>query len=215
MFAGHIGVGLAAARFAPQVNAGVWVVAALLLDALLWALVLTGVESVRIPPDFAATHQPHFEFPFTHGLLATLAWSVLAGALAFVAVDGPAKRVVALAVAAVVFSHWLLDALVHRAELPLAGADSVKLGLGLWNAPAVALAVEAGLLVAGLVLYLRSAALPRKRAIGIAVLSLLLLAFTIAGMTVAPPPPSASAMAASSLGTLAVVCALYAWLARR
>jgi len=113
-----------------------------------------------------------------------------------------------------VFSHWLLDALVHRPELPIAGADSPTVGLGLWQSMPLALAVEALALFAGLVLFLSGAALSRARKVWFAALCLLVLAFTVVGMTVAPPPPSAYAMAASSLVTIAAVCALVYWLAR-
>jgi hypothetical protein len=195
------------------VNLGVFVAAALLLDARLWAFVLLGWESVRIPPEFAATHQPHFVFPWSHGLFAAAGWAVLAGGLAFVAASRSIRP--ALLVAAAVFSHWLLDALVHRPELPLAGAASVVFGLGLWNRMPVALALEAALVVGGLWLYLAGSGLARGRRAGLALLSLVLLAFTIAGMTVAPPPPSARAMAGSSLAMLVLVCGMYAWLGQR
>ncbi len=121
---------------------------------------------------------------------------------------------IAVLVAAAVFSHWLLDALVHLPELPLAGAGSPRVGLGLWQAMPVALLVEAGIVAVGLWLFLPGSTLSRGRSIGLAVLSLALLAFTILGMTIAPPPPSAQAMAGSSLVTLVAVCLLACWLGR-
>lgn len=117
-------------------------------------------------------------------------------------------------VAAAAFSHWLLDALVHVPELPLAGARSMKVGLGLWQSMPVALAAEAFILVAGLCLFVSGASLSRARKVWLTALSLLMLTFTAAGMTVAPPPPSVMAMAASSLVTIIVVCALACWLGR-
>jgi hypothetical protein len=213
MFAGHVGVGLALARGERAVNVGAFVAAALLLDALLWAFVLLGWESVRIPADFARTHQPHFVFPWSHGLLAALGWSVLAGVLVVLA--GARAVRPALLVAAAVFSHWLLDALVHRPELPLAGAASAAFGLGLWDRLPLALALEAALVVGGIWAFLAGDGLARGRRAGLALLSLVLLAFTVAGMTVAPPPPSARAMAGSSLAMLVLVCGVYAWLGQR
>ena len=79
MFAGHIGAALAIGRAARRVNIGVFMLAALLLDVVLWLFVLLGWESVVIPPTSATTHQAEFVFPFSHGLVASLAWSVLAG----------------------------------------------------------------------------------------------------------------------------------------
>ena len=217
MFAGHIGVALAIARLERRVNVGAFVAAALLLDLALWLFILVGWESVVIPADFARTHQPEFVFPFSHGLVASLVWSALASAAAWFALDrpGPPRGRAALAIAAAVFSHWLLDALVHRAEMPLLGASSGKVGFALWDTLPVALGVEALLVVVGLALFIPGCGLARGRAIALATLSLVVLAFTVAGMTLAPPPPSALAMAGSSLVTLIAVCALFAWLGKR
>jgi hypothetical protein len=216
MFAGHIGVALAAARVEPRVNVGLLITAALLLDLLLWFFVLLGWESVVIPPTFAQTHQPEFVFPYSHGLLASAAWSALAGAFALLLYKnhGAEKLRPALLIAGVVFSHWLLDALVHRPELPVTGAASLQLGLGLWDHKPVALVVEAALVLAGMLLFFPGSGLARPRKLALASLLLLLLAFTVVGMTVAPPPPSAAAMAASSLGTIVLVGVLFGWLGR-
>ena len=217
MFAGHIGAALAIGRMERRVNVGVFVASALLLDIGLWLFVLLGWESVRIPADFAATHQPDFVFPYSHGLLAAAAWSAGAGTLAAwrYARLGKARWRAAALVATAVFSHWLLDALVHKPELPLAGDASAKVGLSLWNDMPAALGVEAAIVVIGLGLFLAGGQLARAKSVALAVSSLALLAFTVAGMTIAPPPPSGLAMAASSLVTLVAVCALFAWLGRR
>jgi len=215
MFAGHIGAGLALARFERRVNAGVFITAALLLDIVLWALVLGGREAVAIPADFATSRQPKFTFPLSHGLVASLAWSALAGLLLFAGAAGQvaARARAAVLVAGSVFSHWLLDALVHRPELPIAGG--LVAGLGLWDQLPVALAVEGAIVVGGLIAFLAGSHLPRGRSIGLAVLALLCLAFTVVGMTKAPAPPSAQAMASSSLITLAIVCTVAGLLGRR
>jgi hypothetical protein len=215
MFAGHLGAALAIAPNERRLNPGWLVLAALLLDVLLWLFVLLGWEQVVIPAGFARTHQPAFVFPYSHGLLGSLIWSVLAGGVVFMFLAGAAKdRLIAAAwVGAAVFSHWLLDALVHVPELPLAGAGSSKVGLGLWNTMALGLTVEAAILLGGLWLYLRGASnLPRGKRMGLVVLSLAVLVFTVLGMTVAPAPPSATPMAASSLVTIAVICSLVTWL---
>src|SRR5262245_44604406 len=162
MFAGHIGAGLALARHERRVNVGVFVTAALLLDIILWALVLAGRESVAIPADFASTHQPAFTFPLSHGLGAGLGWSVIAGLLVLAFVARLGMRAAVLAGAAV-FSHWLLDALVHRAELPTVAGQVV--GLGLWDRLPLALGVEGAIVLYGLFAFLAGSALPRGRAI--------------------------------------------------
>jgi len=216
MFAGHLGAALAVGRAERRVNVGVFVAAALLLDGLLWLFVLLGWEAVAIPDNFASTHQPEFVFPFSHGLAASLVWSVLAAVAAWAACArlGSARARAAVLVGAAVFSHWLIDALVHQPEMPLAGASSPKVGLGLWQNMPIALAVEAVIVVVGLFLFVPGSGLSRGRRIALTALTLVILAFTMAGMTIAPPPPSAQAMAASSLATLVVVCVLAYWLGR-
>jgi hypothetical protein len=216
MFAGHLGAAFAVGRIERRVNVAVFVAAALLLDLVLWVFVLIGWESVTIPADFAATHQAEYVFPYSHGLIAAIAWSALAAAIAVPLLGrlGAAKWRAAALVAAAVFSHWLLDALVHRPELPLLGARSTTVGLALWSNLPVALAVEGAIAAIGLLLFVRNASLRRGRSVALGALGLVVLAFTVLGMTIAPPPPSALAMAASSLATLVVVCGLVAWLGR-
>ncbi|MEJ8810639.1 hypothetical protein WKW77_06135 [Variovorax ureilyticus] len=216
MFAGHMGVGLALQRAERRVNVGVFVAAGLLLDMVLWLFVLLGWETVTLPADFTRTHQPEFTFPYSHGLLAAIGWSALAGATAFAAYGrlGPSRKRVAALVAAAVFSHWLLDALVHRPELPLAGFGSPRVGLGLWQNMSVALAVEAAIVVFGLCLFLPGCHLSRGRRAALAILTLVVLGFTVVGMTSAQPPPSPKAMAFSSLAAVLLVCALAGWLAK-
>jgi hypothetical protein len=214
VFAGHVGAALAIGRVDRRINAGVFVFAALLLDVVLWLFVLLGWESVVIPPNFTTTHQPEFVFPYSHGLLAAILWSVLAGTVGFVACTklGIPRLRAAILLTAAVFSHWLLDALVHVAELPLVGADSGRVGLGLWQNMPIALLVEALILIGGLYLFLHGAALSRARKLWLSTICVLMLAFTVAGMTIAPPPPSIDAMAASSLLTIVVCSGLVAWL---
>lgn len=216
MFAGHIGAALALGRAERRVNVGIFVFAAMLLDLVLWLFVVLRRESVTIPADFASTHQPQFVFPYSHGLVASLGWSALAGAAVLLARGhrNESARRAAGFVAAAVFSHWLLDALVHAPELPLVGDDSIKVGLGLWQRMPLALAAEGAIAIAGLYLFLSGAALSKERKIALTLSTFCILAFTVAGMTIAPPPPSVLAMAASSLLTIVVVCLLYSWLGR-
>ena len=216
MFAGHVGAALIIGRAERRVNVGVLATAALLLDVLLWLFILAGWESVIIPANFATTHQAEFVFPYSHGLLASAFWSVLAGVGVFFLRPGPpaARLRAAVFVAVAVFSHWPLDALVHVPELPIAGAGSAKMGLGLWQNMPVALVAEAALILAGVFLYVPGASLSRGKKFLLAGLSIVLLVFTVLGMTIAPAPPSATAMATSSLVTISLVCALIAWLGR-
>ena len=217
MLAGHVGAALAIGRAETRINVGVFVTAALLLDVLLWILVLAGWESAAIPADFASTHQAAFIFPWSHGLAASLAWALLAGVgvMLWRRRSGGGTIGAGLLIGAAVFSHWLLDALVHIPELPLAGAGSPKVGLGLWQNMPAAIAIEGLIVAAGLWMFLQGTALARPRAWGVAALAILLFVFTALGMTIAPAPPSALAMASSSLATVVAVCAIILWLGRR
>jgi hypothetical protein len=216
MFTGHIGAALAIGRAERRINIGALVFAALFIDFALWSFVLMGWESVTIPADFSSTHQPEFVFPYSHSLLAAMAWSALAGAVTFLWYPRlkEAKLRAAAFVALAVFSHWLLDALVHVSGLPLAGIASPKVGLGLWQNMAVALAVEGLITAIGLGLFLDRSGLTLARKLWLTLLSLITLVFTMVGMTVAPPPPSVTAMAASSVVTVLVVSGLAGWIGR-
>jgi hypothetical protein len=216
MFAGHLGAALAIGRAERRINIGAIVFAALLIDFALWSFVLLGWESVTIPADFSSTHQPLFEFPYSHSLLAIVAWSVLGGAVIYLWYPHLKEKKLRAAafVALAVFSHWVLDDLVHVAGLPLAGAGSPKIGLGLWKNMPIGLTVEGFILVAGLGLFLSGSALSPARKLWLTVLALVTLIFTVVGMTVAPPPPSVTAMAASSVVTVLVVSGLAGWIGR-
>src|ERR1700761_2097521 len=132
MLVGHLGAGLAAKAVAPRIGLGTLFASALLLDILLWLFVILHVEGAVVPSDFGTRHMLAFAFPWSHSLAAALVWSVLA-ALVWTWSGGGGKyfAFAPAVVAATVFSHWLLDFLVHPAELPLwPGAPSVGIDIG-------------------------------------------------------------------------------------
>ena len=217
MFSGHIGVALAIGRAERRVNPGVFIVAALLLDVVLWVCVLLGWESVSIPADYPR-HQPKFIFPYSHSLLASLVWSALGGFVTYVMYYKVPNRVrlrVAALVVLAINSHWVLDVLVHEPELPLFGTASKVLGLGLWKDLPLALVVETAIVLAGLLLFVPGSHLSRFRKLACLMLTLITLGFTIIGMTLVPAPPSIPAMAGSSLITIIIVCILYYLIGRK
>lgn len=153
MFIGHYGPSYAAKAKAPAIPLWTLFIAVQLLDVF-WAIfVLTGIEKVRIVPGFTATNPLDLYYmPYTHGLPGALGWSILA-AVAWRLWKGPTAKGAAAIIGAAVFSHWILDLVVHNPDLPLWG-DRHKVGLGLWNYPIVALCLEIAVVVAGLTAYL-------------------------------------------------------------
>lgn len=213
MFVGHLGVGLALSARSRQFRLGTLLGAALLLDVLLGVFVLAGWERVIVPPDFAAGHYLTFQFPYSHGLLATLVWSGLAAALASTGAlllgRGAAAAWVA---AAAVASHFLCDAVEHVRGLPLLGEGSPHLGLGLWRAMHWALGLELLLLFAGAAVFFWSRpGLPRVRRLVLLTVLGLLATLQIFGQTAGAAPPPASALAVSWLVQAGALSLLGFW----
>jgi hypothetical protein len=208
MLVGHVGAGLAAKRLAPRINLGVLFLAAMWLDALLWIFVLAGLEEVRVPPNFRDAHYLTFSFPYSHGLVASLAWSAAAFGVARACSWNAAAGLV---VAATVFSHFLLDAIVHVVGLPVLGSQSYRLGLGLWRHTGLELALECLIGALGWWLYVRSPRAARGAARwGLAAIVTLCALLTVAGGLATEPPPDAHVLALVSLATIAIL-SLLAW----
>lgn len=154
MFIGHFGVGFAAKHVAPRVSLGTAFLAAQWIDLLWPTLLLLGLESVRIAPGATAVTPLVFEhYPISHSLLAVVGWAALVAGIFWARRRNTRD---ALIVAALVVSHWLLDALMHAPDLPLAPGGAARIGLGLWNVPLAAHLVEIPLFALGVWLYARS-----------------------------------------------------------
>jgi len=187
MLIGHFGLAMAAKKVAPGPSLGTLVLAALLVDGVFPIFLVLGWETVAIEPGITAVTPLDFSsYPYTHSLVAGFVWAALfSGAYYVLRLD----RRGALWLAALVLSHWVLDLVAHRPDLPL-WPDGPKVGLGLWNSLPATLVVEFGLFGAGAWIY---ATVTRARdRLG----SVLFRAFVIvlAGIYLAavfgPPPPS-------------------------
>src|SRR3989339_132004 len=117
MFIGHYAVALAAKKGAPKVSLGTLFIAAQLVD-LLWPLfLLLGLEHVRIDPgNTAFTPLDFYDYPITHSLVGAVGWSMLLGGVYY---GFRRERKSAVVIGLVVFSHWILDLITHRPDLPL------------------------------------------------------------------------------------------------
>ncbi len=192
MFVGHLAVGFGGKAAARGASLGTLFMAAQFIDLLWPTLLLIGLETVAIQPGITRVTPLDFvDYPITHSLLAVIGWAVLFGAVYFLA---RRYRVGALTVGAAVLSHWLLDFITHRPDLPLYPGGA-RVGLGLWNSLWGTLGVELTLFAIGVWLYARTTrATDRMGSFGFwALVAFLLLIYF--GNVFGEPPPSVTALA--------------------
>lgn len=215
MFVGHYGVSFAAKRGDKSIPLWVLFLAVQLLDVFWGAFVLLGIERVRIIPGITASNPLDLYYmPYTHSLVAALLWS-LGAYVAYRMVRGfGASHRPALLVALAVFSHWVLDFIVHRPDLALID-DAPKVGLGLWNYPAPAFLLEIAVLFGGMLLYLRATATnTRLGRFGFPVFGGVMLIVQAIALFGAPPP-SARVAAIEALVFYAAFAVVAGWLERQ
>lgn len=207
MFVGHYGVSFTLKARDSRIPLWVLFLAVQLLD-LFWApFVLLGIEKVRIVPGItAASPLDLYYMPYTHSLIAATLWSAAAFAAYRLWAGHRGGAGAALLVALAVFSHWVLDFVVHRPDLALYD-DTTKVGLGLWNRPVLALVVEAVVLFGGLGLLLRHRHEGRAMLVGFGVLLIGVQATSFWS----PPPSSDRAIAIIALACYLIFAAIIAW----
>ncbi|HZO89441.1 MAG TPA: hypothetical protein VFB38_14010 [Chthonomonadaceae bacterium] len=210
MFIGHYGVALAGKSAAPRASLGTWVLAAQWVD-LLWPIfLLLGWEHMRvIPGSTGFATLDFYDYPISHSLLADVGWAVAFGVVSFLVY----RHVrMALLLGAGVLSHWILDLIVHRPDLPITPGQSERVGLGLWNSPAATMLVEIPLYALGIALYVRTTrACDGIGRYGLGAGLALLLALYLTNL--GPPPPNAKVVAYMGLAGWLVVAWAY-WVDR-
>lgn len=211
MFIGHFAVALAARRVRTRPSLG-WTFAACQWPDLLWPILcLVGMEHFHIAPgDTAMTPLSFDYYPWSHSLLMDFVWAVVLG-LVWLARRGDKRG--AMLIGVLVLSHWVLDWVTHRPDMPITVNNDHLVGLGLWRSVPLTVLVESLLFVGGASLYLR-ATVPRDRVgrIGIWVLLGFLVVVSLANL-VSPPPPSTTAVSVTALALWLVVFAA-AWIDR-
>ena len=194
MFLGHYALAFGAKRVAPSVSLGTLFLACQFADLLWPSLVLLGFERVEIDPGNTLVTPLNFvSYPYSHSLVMLLVWSAVF-ALLYRAIRGPQPVAIAT-VGALVFSHFVLDVITHRPDMPITIGGTQKIGLGLWNYPGTTLAVESAMFLAGLALFVRATReKDRTGQIGLLALIATLAAVYFAALY-GPPPPNARAVA--------------------
>ena len=210
MFIGHLALGLAAKRVTPHLSLAVLLLASQFADVLWPIFLAVGLEQVRIDPgNTAFTALDFVSYPYSHSLLFLVLWGVLLGFLCRFLMGG---RAVFGVIAALVVSHWILDFVTHRPDMPLY-PGSAKLGLGLWNSIPATLVVELVMYGLGLWIYMR--ATRAKDAIGRwAFLTLAVFLVITYFANIGSAPPSLTALWVLAFAGAAVLT-MWAWWADR
>jgi hypothetical protein len=196
MFIGHYGLALATKRAAPRVSLGTLIAAAQLADLIWPVLLLLGLERVRIIPNPNPLLTLSFDsYPWTHSLLMSVVWGLIAGG-AYAAIRG--NRNGGVVVGLLVVSHWVLDWITHVSDLPLYPGGP-RVGLGLWRSMYGTMIVEVAILVIGVALYVgKTRPIDRRGRWGlwgfVATLAMLFVANVYA-----PPPATVPALAWGAL----------------
>jgi hypothetical protein len=214
MFIGHYGPSFAIKAIRPAIPLWLLFVAVQLVDVAWAVLVLLGIEKVRIVPGITASNPLDLYYmPYTHSLAAAVLWAVAAIVLCKF-LPGVRTWSAAAWIGLAVLSHWVLDWLVHRPDLPLYD-DTIKVGLGMWNYPAIALLLEALLLFGGMIMYLRrTKALNAIGRFGPPIFGILMLAIQCY-VFFGPPPTSSVAAAITALVAYVAFAAVAQWLDRQ
>jgi hypothetical protein len=192
VFIGHYALALAAKRTVPKTSLGTLFAAVSLADLLWPVFLLLGWEQAHVVPgpNPFLTLWLH-SIPISHSLITLVGWGLLFGiAYRFRTGDGRA----AVFVAMLVVSHWLLDWITHRPDMPLYPGGA-PLGLGLWNSVAGTVVTEVLMFAVGLWLY--ATATHARDGVGRyafwALIAVLLLSYV--GSLFSPPPPTRVALA--------------------
>ena len=189
MFVGHFGAGLAAKKVNSKISLGIYILAAQFIDLIWPILILTGIEKVVVEPGNTAFTPLNFvSYPFSHSLAAVVGWGVLFGIVYYLfKKDWKGSLLLGL----LVLSHWVLDLIVHRPDLPLVPGSDIKVGLGMWQSVPVTVIFELAIFAAGIFLFLKSYKEIDSK-FGIRFWSLIIFLTLIYFMNIiSPPPPTA------------------------
>jgi membrane-bound metal-dependent hydrolase YbcI (DUF457 family) len=151
MFIGHFAVGIGAKALQPKLSLGTLFIAVQFLDLLWPSLLMLNLEHVTISPGITAVAPLDFDsYPISHSLFMTIVWSLLFG-LTYFFYSSDKKSAIILGLC--VMSHWLLDLLVHRPDLPISPISDLKVGFGLWYSLYATIIIETAFFLIGICMY--------------------------------------------------------------
>lgn len=203
MFIGHYALGFAGKKVSNGPSLGIMFIAVQWLDLIWPPLVIAGIEKVSIDPGNTEMTPLNFEsYPWSHSLLMAVTWGILFGVIYFAFTK---NRKGAWLFFFLVFSHWILDYLTHRPDLPITPFSEMKVGLGLWNHKWLTLVIELVLFIGSAFIYMNITS-PKNKTGKWALLSLLLFLILIHLMNAfGPPPPDANMVAWAGLSQWLIV----------
>lgn len=210
MIIGQIGLGFALRTLSKSTNLG-WIIAStLFLDTLLWIFILFGIENYSIPINYDQVHHFRYEFPYSHGLLATLCWTFL---IYFLVRIYTTRQKMAVLMAMGIISSLLLNMITHPSEIPLLFQNSFKMGIGLSNHFYLDFVFELLILLGGLYLYFKSSySKTFLGRYGMGIFIVLLIYGDVGQLYLLPDPSDYIDTAISSLTSLVAVVAITYWL---
>jgi hypothetical protein len=212
MFIGHFALAFGAKRYLPRVSLAILFTAVAWADLVWPILVGAGIEQVRIAPgNTVLTPFDFVSYPYSHSLAALVLWGLL---LAVVYRQSTGKNGTTFTVlAALVVSHWVLDFITHRPDMPLYPGGP-KLGLSLWNSVAGTLILEVAMFAAGVWIYFRATRPCDRIGRWAAVALILVLILSYGANFASGPPPSVQALWITAVAGTIVLLTLAWWVDR-
>ncbi|MCB0457400.1 MAG: hypothetical protein R2776_04795 [Flavobacteriaceae bacterium] len=196
MFVGHYAAAFALKGKEPKASLGMLFIATQFVDILFFPFALLGIEHLELVPNFTEVNNFKMDFPFTHGLVASVVWGLLFYLVYNygIARKKEHRKSISVVMGIAVLSHWFIDLIVHVPDLPILYGEP-KLGFGLWNYKDWAFIVEALVLLFGWMYYMRKTQTKKPWGKYVAILFIAFLLFVnYINFYIAPAPPDDIAM---------------------
>jgi hypothetical protein len=187
--------------------------AAVVADLLGFIFIFLGIEHWTMNPGGSGIKAVDLDsIAWSHGLLPDLLWATLFAGAYFL---WRRQSKGAWILFAAVVSHWVLDFVAHRPDMPLSPGLSGRYGLGLWTSLPTTLAVEGTMWVIALVAYVRVTRARKRTGLYLfwAMIAFVTLSW-INNIAATPPPGSLTIAAVASLTFFTLLVAWAYWMDR-